>query len=272
MTSASVRTPLLTLIVCLTFNGFPNLLPPASAEEDPAARGLAIAEAARDRDEGFGNLTATTTMVLRNKQGQESRRELRLKVLELIEDGDKSLFVFDKPRDVQGTALLVHAHRTGPDDQWLYLPALKRVKRISSANRSGSFMGSEFAYEDMTAQEVEKYTYLFLREEPCGVLTCSVVERYPVDKDSGYRRQIFWLDTEHLRIWKIEYYDRKDTHMKTLVNEDYQEYLGRFWRAQRVTMTNHVNGKSTLMDWKNYQFQTDLDERDFTKTGLRRAR
>ncbi len=77
----------------------------------------------------------------------------------MSDDGDKSLFVFDEPRDVQGTAFLIHAHREDADDQWLYLPALKRVKRISSANRSGSFMGSEFAYEDMTAQEVEKFTY-----------------------------------------------------------------------------------------------------------------
>ena len=118
--------------------------------------------------------------MLRNKQGQESRRQLRVQVLEVSDDGDKSLFVFDEPRDVQGTAFLIYAHREDADDQWLYLPALKRVKRISSANRSGSFMGSEFAYEDMTAQEVEKFTYRYLRDEPCGDSTCTVTERFPV--------------------------------------------------------------------------------------------
>ena len=122
----------------------------------------------------FGNFTARQVMVLRNKQGQESRRQLHIKVLEVADDGDKSLTVFDEPRDVKGTALLTHAHKQEADDQWLYLPALKRVKRISSSNKSGSFMGSEFAYEDMSAQEVEKFTYRYLRDEPCGDLTSMV--------------------------------------------------------------------------------------------------
>ena len=118
-------------------------------------------------------------MVLRNKQGQESRRELRVKVLEVAGDGDKSMFVFDQPRNVKGTALLIHAHKEAGDDQWLYLPALKRVKRISTSNRSGSFMGSEFAYEDMGSPEVEKFSYRYLRDESCGDLTCTVSERVP---------------------------------------------------------------------------------------------
>ena len=98
----------------------------------------------------------------------------------------------------------------------LYLPALKRVKRISSSNRSGSFMGSEFAYEDMSAQEVERFTYRYLRDEPCGDLTCTVSERIPVDRKSGYRRQLVWHDRDELRVRKVEYYDRKDAHLKTL--------------------------------------------------------
>ena len=118
-------------------------------------------------------------MLLRNKQGRENRRELRIKVLEVEGDGDRSLFVFDQPRDVAGTAMLVHGHRDAADDQWLYLPALARVKRISSSNRSGSFMGSEFAYEDLSVPEVEKFTYRYVRDEPCGALICTVVERFP---------------------------------------------------------------------------------------------
>ena len=107
---------------------------------------------------------------------------MRVKVLEVEDDGDRSLFIFDEPRDVAGTAMLVHSHKDAADDQWLYLPALTRVKRISSSNRSGSFMGSEFAYEDMSVPEVEKFTYRYLRDEPCGELTCTVVERFPTDE------------------------------------------------------------------------------------------
>ena len=248
------------------------LTPARSESKSPEAVGLQIAIDARARDDGFVNYTAQQTMILRNKHGQESRRHLRVKVLEVSEDGDKVLFVFDQPRDIQGTAFLIHAHRATQDDQWLYLPALKRVKRISSSNQSGSFMGSEFAYEDMNPQEVEKYTYRYLRDEPCGNLACTVTERFPTNKKSGYSRQLVWQDRDEFRTWKVEYYDRKNEHMKTLSFEVYSQYLDRYWRAGKLLMVNHLTGKSTDLIWKDYKFRTDLNERDFTKTGLRRAR
>ena len=257
----------LSLLLCLN-------LPLRAPAEDPTPEeiGLDIARATDERAQGYGNFTARQTMVLRNKQGQESTRSLRVKVLEVEADGDKSLFVFDEPRDVEGTAFLIHAHKTEADDQWLYLPALKRVKRISSANRSGSFMGSEFSYEDMGAQELEKYTYRYLRDEACGELTCTVIERVPTDRKSGYSRQLVWQDRDELRTWKVEYYDRKDAHLKTLAIADYAQYLDRYWHAGEMTMINHLTGKSTDLNWSDYQFRTDLNDRDFTQTGLKRVR
>ena len=238
----------------------------------PCAIGLEIAQDARAREKGFADFTARQVMVLRNRQGQESRRQLRVQVLEVSDDGDKSLFVFDDPRDVRGTAFLVHAHREGTDDQWIYLPALRRVKRISSANRSGSFMGSEFAYEDMTPPEVEKYTYRYLRDEPCADATCTVTERVPVDERSKYRRQLVWRDREELRPRRIEYYDRKDEHLKTLTLSDYTRHLDRYWRPGEMTMVNHLTGKSTVLTWTDFRFRTGLADTDFTQTALRRAR
>ena len=246
----------------------------ALAQEGAAAeqKGLEIALEAREKRLGFGNFTARQSMLLRNKRGQESQRELRVKVMEVDGDGDMSLFVFDEPRDVQGTAFLIHAHKDKGDDQWLYLPALKRVKRISSGNRSGSFMGSEFAYEDMSAPEVEKFSYRHLRDESCGDFTCTVVERIPTDERSGYSRQNVWRDTEERRIWKVEYFDRKGAHLKTLTLDGYQRYLDRFWQAGEMTMVNHLTGKATTLTWTDYQFQTDLNANDFTQAGLRRVR
>ena len=249
------------------------ILPGATADDaTPEEIGLNIARATDERAQGYGNFTSRQTMVLRNKQGQESTRSLRVKVLEVEGDGDKSLFVFDEPRDVEGTAFLIHAHKTEADDQWLYLPALKRVKRISSANRSGSFMGSEFSYEDMGAQELEKYTYRYLRDEPCGELICTVIERVPTDRKSGYSRQVVWQDRDELRTWKVEYYDRKDAHLKTLTMAGYAQYLDSYWYAGEMTMINHLTGKSTDLNWSDYQFRTDLNARDFTQTGLKRVR
>ena len=256
------------LLAALVWAAGPSTGHADSAEET----GLGIATEARERQKGFGNFTASLTMILRNKRGQESRREVRLKVIEVEDDGDRTMFVFDRPRDVKGTAFLVHAHKTEADDQWLYLPALKRVKRISSSNQSGSFMGSEFSYEDLGATEVEKYTHRFLRNEPCGELECTVSERIPVDRHSGYSRQLVWLDRDELRTMQIQFFDRRDAHLKTMVVEDYEKYLDRFWRAGKLTMTNHLTGKSTVLLWSDYEFGTDLDAGDFTKTALRRQR
>ena len=266
-----LRAARFTLLAMFVLPGMP--LQEASAADQEEERGLQIARDARKQDEGFGNFAAGMSMVLRNKRGQESLREVRVKVLEAENDGNMSLFVFDQPRDARGTALLIHGHKDRPDDQWLYLPALKRVKRISSSNRSGSFMGSEFTYEDMTVQEVEKFTYRYLRDEPCGDgLDCVVTERVPVEKGSVYRRQVVWRDKEELRVWKVEYFDRKDAHLKTLTLGEYQQYLESYWRAGKMVMVNHLTGKSTDLVWTDYQFRTDIDERDFTRTGLRRVR
>ena len=266
-----VRTAFLVLAFCAFFLVHPPA-PPHAEGATPEEKGIRIARDTRERAKGFGNFTAEQSMVLRNKHGQESRRQLRVKVLETDGGGNKSLFVFDRPRDVRGTALLVHTHKKKNDDQWLYLPALKRVKRISSSNQSGSFMGSEFAYEDMGTQEVEKYTYRYLREEPCGKLTCTVVERFPTNRRSGYRRQLVWQDKGELRAWKVEYFDRKNSHLKTLTLGKYKKYLGKYWQSQEMNMVNHLTGKSTVLRWKNYKFRTSLKASEFTRTGLKRVR
>ena len=267
----SLGLALSLLATCLAGLSWPDA-PLHAQANTPEETGLKIAQDARAREEGFGNFTVQQIMVLRNKHGQESRRQLRVKILEVPEGGDKSLFVFDEPRDVQGTALLVHGHRESVDDQWLYLPALKRVKRISASNQSGSFMGSEFAYEDLAAHVVEKFTYRYLRDEAYGDLTCTVSEQFPVDKKSGYSRQVVWRDKDALRVWKVEYYDRKNSLLKTLTMGNYAQYLDRYWRAGEMTMVNHLTGKSTVLTARDFEFQTDLNERHFTQIGLRRVR
>ncbi|MCI0507508.1 MAG: outer membrane lipoprotein-sorting protein, partial [Gammaproteobacteria bacterium] len=161
------------------------LLDSASAQT-PEEKGLAIAVEADKRDSGWKDQKSDLKMILRNRQGQETERNIRNKQLEVEGDGDKSMSIFDSPADVKGTAFLSYTHAIKPDDQWLFLPALKRVKRISSNNKSGPFMGSEFAYEDITSQEVQKYTYQWLKDEQYDGRDAFVVERYPAYKHSGY--------------------------------------------------------------------------------------
>ena len=165
-------------------------LPIAAAAQDSQQKGLQIAQAAKSFDKGFADFTANMTMTLKNKSGDTSTRLIRIRTLEVEDDGDKSLSIFDEPADVKGTAMLTYTHGLKPDDQWLYLPALKRVKRISSRNKSGPFMGSTFAFEDLGSQEIEKYTYNYLRDEPCGDWVCHVMERFPAYEHSGYTRKV----------------------------------------------------------------------------------
>ena len=244
---------------------------PAFAES-PEEKGLAIATEADRRNDGFGDTSATMQMILRNRQGEESKREIRSKVLETKGDGDKSMIVFDQPRDVAGTALLTYTHKSADDDRWLYLPAVKRVKRIASSNKSGPFMGSEFAYEDLGSQEPEKYTYKWLRDEKLDGQDVFVFERYPRDKDSGYTRNVIWMDKAEYRPLKIEFYDRKQSLLKTLTFAGYEKYLGKYWRPGKLDMVNHQTGKSTTLSFTNYKFRNGFKDRDFDQNSLQSAR
>lgn len=238
----------------------------------PEERGLEIATLSDKQDDGFKDQTAAMKMILRNKQGQEIVREIDLQLLEVPHDGDKSLSIFQTPNDVKGTALLSYTHKEGPDDQWLYLPALKRVKRISSANKSGPFMGSEFAYEDITSQEVEKYTYRFIQEDTVEGVEAYLIERFPVDPKSGYSKQEVWLHKTHYYPLKIEFYDRAGAHLKTLTMGPYQRLNNKYYRTESMDMVNHITGKSTRLEWRDYKLGVGLSEQNFTQNALKRAR
>ncbi|MFT5112581.1 MAG: hypothetical protein ACI8P9_001908 [Parasphingorhabdus sp.] len=248
------------------------LLPLSLWAETPEEKGLAILMEADARDTGWGNQQANMKMKLKNKQGDTSSRSIRIRSLEVPGDGDKSLSIFDDPADVKGTAFLSHTHAVKPDEQWLYLPALKRVKRISSGNKSGPFMGSEFAYEDIASQEVKKYKYKYLRDEDLDGTMTFVVEQYPQYKKSGYTRQIVWIDKERYIGLKIEFYDRKNSLLKTLSFHDYKQYIDKFWRASKLSMLNHQTGKSSSLEWTNYEFQSGLGEKDFHRSVLQRVK
>lgn len=266
MPGLTLNSSLKTFLIALSLGGAALV-----SAQTPAEKGLEIAIEADKRNTGWQDTTAEMTMILRNNRGEESIRTLRVKSLEVENDGDKSLTIFDEPKDVSGTALLTFSHKVEADDQWLYLPALKRVKRIASKNKSGPFMGSEFAFEDLSSQEIEKYTYEYLKDEACGELTCFVVKRFPTDENSGYTSQVAWIDQNEYRVHKIDFYDRKQALLKTLVSDGYKQYLDQFWRPAKMSMQNHQTGKSTDLIWKNYQFKTGLSDSDFSKNSLKRA-
>jgi hypothetical protein len=256
-------------VTALILAGMSTSVPGAiqTAEE----KGLEIAIETEARDSGFGNWTSTARMILRDKQGNEAVRAFRMMVLEQENDGDKTLAVFDDPADLAGTAVLTYSHALTQDDQWLYLPEVRRVKRISSQNKSSLFLGSEFAYEDLSSWEVKKYRYTYLRDETLDGRDCFVVENVPAYEDSAYSRQVEWVDKELYHPRRIDYYDRQGRLLKTMTFSGYQQYLGKYWRASQQRMENHQTGKSTEVLWASYEFGSNFHESEFTPEGLSRA-
>jgi hypothetical protein len=239
--------------------------------ETPEERGLSIALETDARDAGFVNWTATAKMILTDKQGGEAVRTFRMMALEQDGDGDRTLATFDKPADLAGAAVLTYSHALVPDDQWLYLPEVKRVKRISSQNKAALFMGSEFAYEDLSSWEVKKYRYRYLRDETIDGHDCFVVENTPAYADSAYSKQIEWVDKQIYNPRRLDYYDRQGRLLKTMTFAGYQQYLGKHWRASEQLMQNHQTGKSTRVVWGSYKFKSDIRPSEFTPEGLARS-
>jgi len=228
-----------------------------------------IADKADKVTDGFGSSIAKTQMTLINASGQKSVRDLLMKTLE-GDNGDKTISTFLSPADVKGTKVLGWEHVDRDDDQWLYLPALKRVKRIASRNKSGSFMGSEFSYEDIGNQNPNKYSF---EGEPETVMLdgveCYKGARIPNDKNSGYTKQITWVDTKDFLIRKIDYYDRKKELLKTAIFSDYKKIDG-VWRVGKIDMKNHQNDKETVLVWKEDKIKAGLKDKDFSKRELKK--
>jgi len=248
------------------------LTPSLALAEEQSNRGLEIAIEADNRSNGFIDSSANMKMILTNRHGESSTRELRVRSMEVENDGDKSMTIFDTPADVKGTALLTFSHKVNNDDQWLYLPALAKIKRMSSSNKSGPFMGSEFAFEDLASQEVEKYRWTFIKEEKLADVDTFVLERIPVDRKSGYTKQIIWIHKTEYYAVKIDFYDRKKSLLKTLVNSDFKLYKDTFWRTHMMNMKNHQTGKSTELVWSDIVFDNGYKVRDFAKNSLKRIK
>lgn len=230
----------------------------------------ALAQKSDDATAGFKDAQSQMSMTLINASGQKRERLMAMKVLEGNE-GDKSLMEFLSPADVKGTKFLNYEHINKEDDQWLYLPALKRIKRIASKNKSGAFMGSEFSYEDLSAFNVNKYRYPD-GEVSKGMLDGKEVylgESIPVSKYSGYTKLKTWIDPKTFLIIKIAYYDRKKELLKMAFFEDYKQIKG-VWRMGKITMKNVQNDKKTILVWNNERIKTGLSDKDFQKRVLKR--
>ena len=232
-----------------------------------------IAQRVKASSDGYGSSRSVIEMVLVDQAKNESTRLMHSMSLENQtgdkEEGDKSLMEFKTPLDVMGTKFLTHEKTTRNNNQWLYLPALKRVKRISSESKSGAFMGSEFSYEDIASREPSKYTYSKEAiETTCEGTPCYMYERYPKDEHSGYSKQMVWVDKKQFVVLKIDFYDKKHEVLKTATYGGYQQ-IGQTYRVKNITMHNHQNLKSTFLNYLEDAIHLNLDPSLFTERYLR---
>lgn len=239
--------------------------------ETPEEKGLRIMQESEKRDEGWGDSKSDMEMILRKANGREVVRKISNQALEGKSGHDKSLIEFKEPLDVRGTVFLTHSHPLEPDDQWIYLPALERTKRISSKRQTGRFMGSEFTYEDLSAFSVQKYDYRYLKEAPCGepAQDCHVIELTPKNKYSGYSKGVVYIDKEHLRLYRNELYNKRSgKHQKTLTAKSYKQYLGQYWRPDTMLMKNEQTGDETELHFHNQEYGSGVRAADFRKSAL----
>jgi len=216
-------------------------------------------------------------MTLIGANGEKTERVFESKRFEKTgTDGEKSLIKFIQPADIQGTGLLSYQNKKTDDDQWLYLPSMKKTKRISGSGKSGSFVGSEFSFEDLIPPDIDKYTYQYLRSEPCGDVNCFVITIIPQTSDSAYSKTISWIRSDNYCNVKSEFYDKKDRLLKTATFEDYRlinnvdKVDKKYWRAFRLVMKNGLTNKETNFLVENLKIGSGLTSTDFTQRALER--
>ncbi len=239
--------------------------------KSPEEKGRAIAVEMRKRSSNYHDLEANIKIQIVENPTRIKKRQLITKILEGKDLGDKTLNTFVSPPDQKGVALLTHSHKSKNNEQWLYLPAIKRVKKIAYQTQTSPFMGTEFTYEDIAPVEIEKYTYQFIQERKVGEELIFFVEQVPLEPGSGYSKQIQWIDQE-FRLRKVEFYNKENILFKTMTLSGYQYINNLFWHPQFMIMTNHSSGFKTVLQWQNYKINTGLKDFDFTTLSLKRTR
>jgi len=206
----------------------------------------------------------------RNKVKKRSVHMLNMRTKDGLE---KFMLVFLKPKDVNGTGLLTWEHQNRDDDQWLYLPSTKKEKRIASGGKKNRFMGTDFSYEDLAVENLDKHDYKLIDSQKYNGNDCYLVEASLKSKkdlkNSGYSKRVIWVRKDIHFSSKIDYYDKKGKHVKTLENGEPVNVLGTIYRSDTFIMTNLKGKRSTKMMVQERKFNQGLEEGMFSLRKLK---
>lgn len=233
--------------------------------------GRDIAVKVDDRPDG-NDRQSTLEMTLINKRGKKRVRVITAYYKDYGKDS-KAIMFFQSPSDVKGTGFLQFEYDDPgkDDDRWLYLPALKRVRRISGSTKNEYFMGSDFTYDDLGDRSVDEDEHTLLREEELDGQKCWVVESVSKDKNYMYSKVIRWIRQDALMDIKIEFYDRHGALMKVLTVGDIKLQDG-FWTAFSMEMDNLQDEHKTLLKFTDVKYNSDLSDSIFRVSTLERGR
>jgi len=209
-----------------------------------------------------------------SKSGAIKERKLVLYTFADPDDLRKSLIRFLAPRDVENTALLTWEAKDGNDDQWLYLPAIRKAKRIAASSKKNQFMGTDFAFEDLRPENVGVHRYTAVGSEAIDGRDCVVIEAVPATErqaaDSGYSKRRLWIDQDTLVALKREYYDKQGKLEKVEIRRKPVNVTGAVWRVDEVEMQDVQNGTKTILLVESRRFNVGLKDSFFTEAELTR--
>lgn len=178
---------------------------------------------------------------------------------------------FLSPSDVRGTSFMNWSYTDGKDDdQWIYLPALKRTKRISSGSKSDYFMGSDFTYDDLGDRHPLKDNHQLLKEELVDGQDCYVVESTPKDEDYMYSKTITWVIKNSFIGLKREFYDEDGELLKKLYVKEFKQING-FWTILHTEMHNVQKDHTTKMVFNDVKVNAGIQESKFTERSMTRG-
>lgn len=217
----------------------------------------------------------TLKMELIDKKGRVKEREIIRYSLALPNDLNKFVIKFLKPRDVEGTGLLTWENKDRDDDQWLYLPAMRKEKRIAKSGMKNEFMGTDFTYGDLRPEDLDAHDYNVIASETIDGHECYVIEALPKTeerkRESGYSKRKLWVRKDILYTVKIEFYDERGKLLKVETDEGLKNVKDTMWRSEKITMHNVKKKHKTVLTSKERKIDQGVSEDIFTVKWLKRS-
>ncbi len=231
--------------------------------------GRQIVEKAYNQPTGDDRVS-TLTMTLINSHGKTRVRKIQ-QFMKDFGDVEKSIMFFVSPADIKNTSFMNWSYNSDKaDDQWIYLPALKKTKRISSDSKSDYFMGSDFTYDDLGDRKLDADEHKLIKEENVDGVDCYVVESLSKDEDYMYSKTITWINKSNFMGVKKEFYD-EDGELLKILSIGKAEKISGFWTITKSEMNNVQKNHKTTIELSNVKINTGVPASKFSERMMMRG-